>query len=176
MTPERYVKWTIDHLPPPPPPHPPPLIHDKCCLLSHLLYMHFGSLYCKTIWTQIRLLHRVPCVFFHYKKRSGVRTKDIGRIRISHWYPGTGVVLDCIDSWSLPSFFKSINVSCLFSTFSVSSLTIRFSKNLSLQLVSWFIIKLFPCSAQLSIIFILLINVKMRTIVGILTFISMIET
>ena len=21
-----------------------------------------------------------------------------------HWYPGSGVVLDCIDSWSLPSF------------------------------------------------------------------------
>ena len=23
---------------------------------------------------------------------------------LSHWYPGSGVVLDCIDSWSLPSF------------------------------------------------------------------------
>ena len=22
----------------------------------------------------------------------------------SHWYPGSGVVLDCINSWSLPSF------------------------------------------------------------------------
>ena len=22
---------------------------------------------------------------------------------LSHWYPGSGVVLDCIDSWSLPS-------------------------------------------------------------------------
>ena len=37
-------------------------------------------------------------------------------------------------------------------------------------------IKLFSCSTQLSMKFILLINVKMPTIVGILTFISMINT
>ena len=36
--------------------------------------------------------------------------------------------------------------------------------------------KVFPCSIQLSTKFILLINVKMPTIVGILTFISMINT
>ena len=35
------------------------------------------------------------------------------------------------------------------------------------------VIKLFPCSTQLSMKIILLINVKMPTIVGILTFISM---
>ena len=35
--------------------------------------------------------------------------------------------------------------------------------------------KLFPCSPQLSTKFIMLINVKMPTIVGILTFISMIN-
>ena len=38
------------------------------------------------------------------------------------------------------------------------------------------VIKLFPCSTQLSTNFILLINVKMPTIVGIFTFISMINT
>ena len=38
------------------------------------------------------------------------------------------------------------------------------------------VIKLFLCSTQLSTKFILLINVKMPTIVGILTFISMINT
>ena len=38
------------------------------------------------------------------------------------------------------------------------------------------VIKLFPYSTQLSTKFILLINVKMPTIVGILTFISMINT
>ena len=37
-------------------------------------------------------------------------------------------------------------------------------------------IKLFPCSTQLSMKFILLINVIMQTIVDILTFISMINT
>ena len=34
------------------------------------------------------------------------------------------------------------------------------------------VIKLFPCSTQLSMKFFLLINVKMPTIVGILTFMS----
>ena len=38
------------------------------------------------------------------------------------------------------------------------------------------VIQLFSCSTQLSIKFILLINVKMQTIVGILTFISTINT
>ena len=38
------------------------------------------------------------------------------------------------------------------------------------------VIKLFPCLTQLSTKFILLINVKMPTIIGILTFISMINT
>ena len=38
------------------------------------------------------------------------------------------------------------------------------------------VIKLFSCSTQLSTKFIVLINVKMPTIVGILTFISMIDT
>ena len=38
------------------------------------------------------------------------------------------------------------------------------------------VIKLFSCSVQLSITFTMLINVKMPTIVGILTFMSMINT
>ena len=38
------------------------------------------------------------------------------------------------------------------------------------------VIKLFPCSTQLSTKFILLISVKMPTMVGILTFISKINT
>ena len=38
------------------------------------------------------------------------------------------------------------------------------------------VIKLFPCSTQMSTKFILLINVKMSTIDGIITFISMINT
>ena len=38
------------------------------------------------------------------------------------------------------------------------------------------VIKLFPCSTQVSKKYIMLIGVKVPTIVGILTFISMIET
>ena len=30
-------------------------------------------------------------------------------LSLSHWYPGSGVVLDCIDSWSLqPYYFESV--------------------------------------------------------------------
>ena len=29
----------------------------------------------------------------------------IVKLSLSHWYPGSGLVLVCIDSWSLPSFF-----------------------------------------------------------------------
>ena len=32
---------------------------------------------------------------------------------LSHWYPGPGVVLDCIDSWSLPSFLLCISQSLI---------------------------------------------------------------
>ena len=28
----------------------------------------------------------------------------IVKLPLSHWYPGSGVVLDCIDDWSFPSF------------------------------------------------------------------------
>ena len=28
----------------------------------------------------------------------------IVKLSLSHWYPGSGVVLDCINSWSLPLF------------------------------------------------------------------------
>ena len=36
-------------------------------------------------------------------------------LSLSHWYPGSGVVLDCIDSWSLHHYLllkKSVNTSC----------------------------------------------------------------
>ena len=53
--------------------------------------------------------------------------------------------------------------------------TIRLSNSLDPNQARPEVIKLFPCSTQLSTKFILLINVKMP-IVGILTFISMINT
>ena len=30
-------------------------------------------------------------------------------LSLSHWYPGSGVVLDCIDSWSLHPYLLSIS-------------------------------------------------------------------
>ena len=32
------------------------------------------------------------------------------KLSLSHWYIGSGVVLDCIDSWFLPSFLCSIYI------------------------------------------------------------------
>ena len=50
-------------------------------------------------------------------------------------------------------------------------------KKLYRDRITWLeVIKLFPCSTQLSTKFVLLINVQMPTIVGILTYISMINT
>ena len=34
----------------------------------------------------------------------------IVKLSLSHWYLGSGVVLDCIDSWSLPSFLLYLEV------------------------------------------------------------------
>ena len=31
-------------------------------------------------------------------------------LSFSHWYPGSGVVLDCIDSWSLQPYYFGVNV------------------------------------------------------------------
>ena len=33
-------------------------------------------------------------------------------LSLSHWYPRSGVVLDCIDSWSLPSFLLCSRTQC----------------------------------------------------------------
>ena len=41
----------------------------------------------------------------------------IVRLSLSNLYPGSGVMLDCIDSWSLPSFLLSLVVWCLYIVF-----------------------------------------------------------
>ena len=33
-------------------------------------------------------------------------------LSLSHWYPGSGVVLDCIDSWSLQPYLLYITMQC----------------------------------------------------------------
>ena len=37
----------------------------------------------------------------------------IVKLSLSQWCPWSGVVLDCVDSWSLPSFFLSLNTRLL---------------------------------------------------------------
>ena len=34
-------------------------------------------------------------------------------LSLSHWYPGSGVVLDCIDSWSLHPYFLCNSSTCV---------------------------------------------------------------
>ena len=36
-------------------------------------------------------------------------------LSLSHWYPGSGVVLDCIDSWSLHHYLLLLNFSIFYS-------------------------------------------------------------
>ena len=60
-------------------------------------------------------------------------------LSLSHWYPGSGVVLDCIDSWSLhPYLLRLISVSlsyvlltqklCIYNVFVVSQCTLYLNK------------------------------------------------
>ena len=122
-------------------------------------------------------------------------------LSLSHWYPGSGVILDCIDSFSLHPYFKSrqtwVNSICQLPTLIIQETRYCFLLLLHIVLKAVYrfgivtcvcilvingeysgleVIKLFPCSTQLSMKFILLIKVKMPTIVGILTFISRINT
>ena len=64
---------------------------------------------------------------------------------------------------------------CMVLKINLPCIAIRYGQKTDLKPHSPEVIKLFSCSPQLSTKFILLINVKMSTIVGILTFISMIN-
>ena len=66
------------------------------------------------------------------------------------WYPGSGVVFDCFDSWSLPSFLLS---SCFYHCF--LQLIMKF--HLLRKQKLWKIITLL--AFKLSVVFIMLINV-----------------
>ena len=58
----------------------------------------------------------------------------IVKLSLSHWYPGSGVVLDCIDSWSLPSFsLRLVNFTRLFIIFSRFFLKILHEKEIVLS-------------------------------------------
>ena len=71
----------------------------------------------------------------------------IVKLSLSHLYPWSGVVLDCIDSWSLPFFLlSSINKQQL-SKYTCSGQRITWLKNLSIQvrlplIVPWILTRL----------------------------------
>ena len=47
-------------------------------------------------------------------------------LSLSHWYPGSGVVLDCIDSWSLqPYYFNFVDLLCFSSVLCLLCLCAR---------------------------------------------------
>ena len=78
--------------------------------------------------------------------------------------------------WRYPirsSITKASALEILFTVYLLGHLLITFTNSLDPESE---VIKLFSCSTQLSIKFIMVINVKMPTIVCILTFISMINT
>ena len=61
-----------------------------------------------------------------------VEMKEELSLSLSHWYPGSGVVLDCIDSWSLHPYL----LSCYESYYSLClNLTLTFDSQIIL--ISW---------------------------------------
>ena len=66
-------------------------------------FMLFLSCFCYTL---VRLCLLMPCGHLLGKGWPlGFRLWClIVKLSLSHWYPGSGVVLDCINSWSLPFF------------------------------------------------------------------------
>ena len=65
--------------------------------VDHLCYfcLVFVMLSCASVYW---------CLVVTYWERADLYALVIANMSLSHWYPGSGVVLDCIDSWSLPSF------------------------------------------------------------------------
>ena len=99
-------------------------------------------------------------------------------LSLSHWYPESGVVLDCIDSWSLHPYLLwnctlitvYLQVALLFISLRWQNLETRIPGENKLKYRQ---IKKFLALNLSDVVFIMLINVKMPTSVGILTFMSM---
>ena len=64
----------------------------------------------------------------------------IVKLSLSHWYPGSGVVLDCIDSWSLLSFLLCVFLAALWSPAGKGLLLFIF------YVCLWFAVLSDPCS------------------------------
>ena len=96
-------------------------------------------------------------------------------VAVVHVHTKVMIMLLLIQSYVRNSRGQGCVWSCLIHFF-VSILFLQSSDYSNRERASPEVIKLFQCSTQLSMKFILLINVKMPTIVGILTLISMINT
>ena len=97
------------------------------------------------------------------------------------WWTDDGPLLVLFGSFSSPHYFKKNGKNKDLDPFDKMFLSRACMLdppciNVSIVMSSLEVIKLLPFSTQLSTKFILLINVKMPTIVGISTFISMINT
>ena len=69
-------------------------------------------------------------------------------LSLSHWYPGSGVVLDCIDSWSLQPYllyFQKLVFKTNYGLMQVKSIA-EHSAILSNFIKLWFVIKIFVLS------------------------------
>ena len=75
---------------------------DKSSSYYKHTFIH-GNFFCKHLWFLFLLM---PCG--HLLGKGWPLGSHlwclIVKMAFSHWYPGSGVVLDCIDSWSLPSY------------------------------------------------------------------------
>ena len=62
-----------------------------------------------TVWAKIIILagNVKPLRQWLYIRTKGQANLSSVSLSLSHWYPGSGVVLDCIDSWSLQPYLLS---------------------------------------------------------------------
>ena len=81
--------------------------HSKAVLLLWIFYVFFLSCVCCAF---VRVCLCMPCGHLLGKDwplGSCLSCLTVS-LSFSHWYPGLGVVLDCIDSWSLHSYLLSL--------------------------------------------------------------------
>ena len=96
---------------------------SKAVLLLWIFYVFFLSCVC---YVFVRVCLYVPCGHLLGKgwplgSRLWCMTVSLS---LSHWYPGSGVVLDCIYSWSLHPYLLWINSWSLFQVLNYLSLSI----------------------------------------------------
>ena len=79
-----------------------------------LLWIFYGGFLSCVYYAFVRVYLYVPCGHLLGKRWAlGSRLWCLTlSFSLSHWYPGSGVVLDCFDSWSLVFFFLTVPSQC----------------------------------------------------------------